>query len=158
MSDYKPKNWTGTCEDQLELFIEILAYLIEREVLDRNNKCMSVESFCHYVPLLIQNEGHYEVAIQRFEEMLADWNVEYLPETGIKDQLIITIRNLQEPIQVDTLTQGQCVKLTPVSIYSTFSFAILIAQSVANLARRDKVINCGDNNTAYVQQSHEPFR
>jgi hypothetical protein len=79
--------------------------------------------------------------------MLADWNVEYLPETGIKDQLIITIRNLQEPIQVDTLTQGQCVKLTPVSIYSTFSFAILIAQSVANLARRDKVINCGDNNT-----------
>jgi hypothetical protein len=89
MSDYKPKNWTGTCEDQLELFIEILAYLIEREVLDRNNKCMSVESFCHYVPLLIQNEGHYEVAIQRFEEMLADWNVEYLPETGIKDQLIV---------------------------------------------------------------------
>jgi hypothetical protein len=38
--DAKPTNWTGTYEDQVELFVEILAYLLAREIMDENHKCM----------------------------------------------------------------------------------------------------------------------
>jgi hypothetical protein len=85
--DEKPANWSGTCEDQVELFTEILAYLLAREILDRNRNCMSHKSFMRMGRQLIRHEQYYEKSIEHFDKMLTTWNVEYKDETCIRDAL-----------------------------------------------------------------------
>jgi hypothetical protein len=84
--DAKPINWVGTRKDQLELFTEILAYLLAREVTDRYNSCMSAESFVRIGRKLIDSEAFYIKAIEHFNKLLTTWDVEYNNETGIKNR------------------------------------------------------------------------
>lgn len=57
--DVKPENWTGTHEDQVELFVEILAYLLARKIMDENHKCMTRKSFMRIGRRLIKDEQYY---------------------------------------------------------------------------------------------------
>ena len=65
--DVKPENWTGTHEDQVELFVEILAYLLAREIMDENHKCMTRKSFMRIGRRLIKDEQYYEKSIEHFK-------------------------------------------------------------------------------------------
>ena len=82
--DAKPENWTGTYEDQIELFTEILAYLLAREIMDENHKCMSKKSFMRIGRRLIKHEQYYEKSIEHFNKMLTTWDIKYKDETGIR--------------------------------------------------------------------------
>jgi hypothetical protein len=84
--DTKPANWVGTCKDQLELFTEILAYLLAREVMDRNHMCMSSESFVRIGRKLLDREAYYTKATEHFDKLLTTWGVEYNNETDIKNR------------------------------------------------------------------------
>lgn len=84
--DTKPTNWVGTCEDQQELFTEILAYLLAREVMDRNHMCMSSERFARIGRKLINSEGYYTKAMEHFNKLLITWDVKYSNETGIRNK------------------------------------------------------------------------
>jgi hypothetical protein len=84
--DAKPINWVGTRKDQLELFTEILAYLLAREVMDRNNSCMSSESFVRIGRKLIDSEAFYIKETEHFNKQLTTWGVEYNNETDIKNR------------------------------------------------------------------------
>lgn len=83
--DEKPTNWSGTYEDQIELFVEILAYLLAREIMDKNRQCMSHESFLSKGRQLIKHGQYYEQSVEHFDKMLTTWNVEYKDETCIRD-------------------------------------------------------------------------
>jgi hypothetical protein len=84
--DVKPTNWVGTRKDQQELFTEILAYLIAREVMARNHRCMSSKSFVRIGRELIDKEAYYTKATEHFDKLLTTWAVEYDNETGIKNK------------------------------------------------------------------------
>ena len=82
--DVKPENWTGTHEDQVELFVEILAYLLARKIMDENHKCMTRKSFMRIGRRLIKDEQYYEKSIEHFNKMLTTWDVKYKVQTGIR--------------------------------------------------------------------------
>jgi hypothetical protein len=84
--DAKPTNWVGTRKDQQELFTEILAYLIAREVMDQNHRCMSSKSFVRLGRKLIDHEAYYTKATEHFDKLLTTWEIEYNNETDIKNQ------------------------------------------------------------------------
>ena len=86
--DTKPVNWSGTCKDQLELLTEILAYLLAREILDQNRRCMSYESFTRLSHKLIDHEAYYDKALEHFDKMLTTWRIKYNSETGIRSQTL----------------------------------------------------------------------
>jgi hypothetical protein len=81
--DTKPENWTGTYEDQVELFVEILAYLLAREIMDENHKCMSKSSFMTIGRRLIKHEKYYEKSVEHFNKLLTTWDIKYKGNTGI---------------------------------------------------------------------------
>jgi hypothetical protein len=83
--DTKPTNWVGTCEDQQELFTEILAYLIARKVMDQKHS-ISSGSFIRIGRKLIDRNSHYTKAIKHFDKFLTTWEVKYDDETGIKNK------------------------------------------------------------------------
>jgi hypothetical protein len=84
--DVKPTNWVGTRKDQQELFTEILAYLIAREVMDRNHMCMSSKNFVRIGCKLIDKEAYYTKATEHFNKLLTTWEIEYDNKTGIKNK------------------------------------------------------------------------
>jgi hypothetical protein len=84
--DIKPTNWVGTRKDQQELFTEILAYLIAREIMDRSNRCMSSESFVRIGRKLIDREAYYTKATEHFDKLLTTWEVKYDNDAGIKNK------------------------------------------------------------------------
>jgi hypothetical protein len=86
--DTKPVNWSGTREDQLELFIEILAYLLAREILDQNRRCMSCENFVRLSHKLVDREAYYDKALKHFNKMLTTWRIKYNSKTGIKSRTL----------------------------------------------------------------------
>ena len=81
--DMKPENWTGTHNDQIELFVEILAYLLAREIMDENHKCMSKSSFMTIGRRLIKHEQYYEKSVEHFDKLLTTWGIKYEGGTGI---------------------------------------------------------------------------
>ena len=81
--DTKPENWTGTHNDQIELFVEILAYLLAREIMDENHKCMSKSSFMTIGRRLIKYEQYYEKSVEHFNKLLTTWDIKYEGGTGI---------------------------------------------------------------------------
>jgi hypothetical protein len=83
--DCKPEGWTGTCEDQIELFVEILAYLLEREMSDVCRGCYSVQQYRRMVPDMLK-AGFYSAAHAKFKTFLQDWGVAYLAESGVHDE------------------------------------------------------------------------
>jgi hypothetical protein len=83
--DVKPTNWVGTRKDQQELFTEILAYLIAREVVDRTH-ILSLKSFVRIGRKLIDKEAYYTKATEHFNKLLTTWEIEYDNETGIKNK------------------------------------------------------------------------
>ena len=83
--DVKPTNWVGTCKDQQELFTEILAYLIAREVVDRT-RILSPKSFIRTGRKLIEKEAYYTKATEHFNKLLTTWEIEYDNNTGIKNK------------------------------------------------------------------------
>jgi hypothetical protein len=82
--DSKPTEWSGTYDDQVELFVEILAYLLAREIMDENHTCMSKKSFIRIGRRLIKHEHYYEKSIEHFDKMLTTWGIEYKSATGIR--------------------------------------------------------------------------
>jgi hypothetical protein len=82
--DKKPTNWSGTYEDQVELFVEILAYLLAREIMDTDRKCLTRNSFLRNGRRLIKHGHYYEQSVEHFNKMISTWGVEYNNETGIK--------------------------------------------------------------------------
>jgi hypothetical protein len=81
----KPENWLGTCEEQKELFVEILANLCANDILDRNHRCMSFETFCDQAPSLMWEEKYYSKGVQCFSDFIEAWHVAYVKRTGIID-------------------------------------------------------------------------
>jgi hypothetical protein len=86
--DTKPVNWLGTCKDQQELFAEILAYLLAREVLDQNHMCMSCENFIRISRKLIDREAYYAQAVEHFDKLITTWGIQYDNETGVRNQTL----------------------------------------------------------------------
>jgi hypothetical protein len=95
--DSKPEGWTGTCEDQMELFVEILAYLVEREIRDTNHGCYSADYFNRVVPGMLE-DGFYREARAEFKQFLKDWGVEYLPESGVYNEALCQDGQLPEKL------------------------------------------------------------
>ena len=96
--DAKPTNWVGTCEDQQELFTEILAYLIAREVMDQNHY-ISSRSFIRIGRKLIDRNAYYTKAIKHFDKFLTTWEVKYDNKTGIKNKKLNDDNLLQQAYQ-----------------------------------------------------------
>jgi hypothetical protein len=82
----KPEGWLGTCDEQKELFVEILANLSANEILDRNRRCMSFESFSSQALSLMWEEKYYDKAVKYFSDFITAWRVAYSKETGIIDR------------------------------------------------------------------------
>ena len=72
---------------QTELFVEILAYLVEREISDKTHGCYSVDYFNKVVPGMLE-DGFYSEARAEFGQFLKDWGVEYLPESGVHNEAL----------------------------------------------------------------------
>jgi hypothetical protein len=89
MATGKPEDWVGSCEDQQELFAEILANLTMNEVMDRNRRCVTFESFCEQLPSLLFEEKYYDSAETYFRAFLAAWCVVYHSKTGIMDRQLV---------------------------------------------------------------------
>jgi hypothetical protein len=96
--DTKPTNWVGTCKDQQELFTEILAYLIAREVMDQKHS-ISSRSFIRIGRKLIDRNSYYTKAIKHFDKFLTTWEVKYDNETGIKNKKLNDDSLLQQAYQ-----------------------------------------------------------
>jgi hypothetical protein len=79
----RPENWLGTCDEQKELFVEILANCSASEILDRNHWCLSFESFTKQAPSLLWDEKYYDKAVKYFSDFIKVWCVAYEKETGI---------------------------------------------------------------------------
>jgi hypothetical protein len=89
MATGKPEDWVGVCEDQQELFVEILANLTMNEVMDRNHNCVTFKSFGDQLPSLLFEEKYYDIAETYFRAFLAAWCVVYHPKTGIMDRQLV---------------------------------------------------------------------
>ncbi|CAB4030803.1 Hypothetical predicted protein [Paramuricea clavata] len=85
----KPEHWTGSVDDQKELFLHILAHITGEQLLDENRRSMDPDKFQKEHRRLIRE--NWEKAVGCFHRILNhDWKVKPLPaEAGLDDGSIV---------------------------------------------------------------------